>query len=96
MSKLLFSLVVFFQAISLPLVFAETATTGTQSDQPSQIEIQKALAEAGFYQGAIDGIVGPKTRAAIKSFQDEFGLNVDGFVGPNTWEYLKAYFEEAE
>ena len=32
--------------------------------------LQRALAARGFYDGAIDGIVGAQTRAAIKAFQD--------------------------
>ncbi len=95
--RFFFLFVALFQILSLPLVFAETASSAAQSEKPSSpIEIQKALAEAGFYKGAIDGIIGSKTRAAIRSFQEEHGLSVDGLVGPKTWEKLKAYLEEAE
>lgn len=95
--RFFFLFVVLFQILSLPLVFAETASGAAQSEKPSSpVEIQKALAEAGFYKGAIDGIIGAKTRAAIRSFQEEHGLSVDGLVGLKTWEKLKAYLEEAE
>ncbi|MBI4358413.1 MAG: peptidoglycan-binding protein [Candidatus Omnitrophica bacterium] len=59
------------------------------------MDIQKALTEAGFYEGAVDGIIGKKTRAAIRAFQEKNGLTVDGVCGPKTWEKLKAYLEEA-
>lgn len=32
----------------------------------------------------VDGIVGPRTRAAIRNFQAQHGLTVDGIVGPRT------------
>jgi peptidoglycan hydrolase-like protein with peptidoglycan-binding domain len=33
---------------------------------------------------AVDGIVGPMTASATRSFQQKFGLTVDGIVGPQT------------
>lgn len=40
------------------------------------------------YNLAVDGVVGPKTRAAIRSFQTSHSLAVDGVVGPKTWAAL--------
>ena len=95
-AKLFFLLVVIFQALNLSLAFAEEASV-TQIDKPSSpTEVQKALTEAGHYKGTVDGIIGAKTRAAIRSFQEENGLKADGLVGPKTWEKLKAYLEEAK
>lgn len=37
-----------------------------------------------------DGIMGPKTQAAIKAFQQKNGLAVDGIVGPKTQAALTA------
>ncbi len=56
-------------------------------------EIQQALKNAGFYQGAVDGKLGPQTRAAIKEFQRVHGLTDDGVVGRQTWGKLRAYLE---
>ena len=36
----------------------------------------------------IDGIFGPKTKAAVKEFQRIFSLKQDGIVGQNTWNML--------
>jgi peptidoglycan hydrolase-like protein with peptidoglycan-binding domain len=37
-------------------------------------EIQKELAKRGFYDGAADGVHGPKTDAAIREFEQSVGL----------------------
>lgn len=58
---------------------------------PSNREIQQALKNAGFYQGTVDGKIGPVTRQAISEFQRVNGLNPDGVVGKQTWSKLSAY-----
>lgn len=45
---------------------------------------QTRLAELGFDPGPIDGIAGPKTKAAIRAFQRLNGLKGDGIVGALT------------
>jgi murein L,D-transpeptidase YcbB/YkuD len=46
----------------------------------------------GFpYSLDIDGQFGPKTNAAVLSFQRGEGLQVDGEVGPYTWTALGAF-----
>lgn len=52
-------------------------------------QIQQALAAAGFDPGPIDGVNGPKTKAAIRAFQKARGLAVDGIVGPRTTAALQ-------
>ena len=61
------------------------------SAKPSTREIQQALKNAGFYQGAVDGKMGPFTREAVKEFQRVHGLADDGIVGKQTWAKLRAY-----
>ena len=63
------------------------------SAKPSTREIQQALKNAGFYQGAVDGKMGSMTREAVKEFQRIHGLTEDGVVGRQTWGKLKAYAE---
>ena len=46
-------------------------------------KVQQRLKELGYYTIAVDGIWGPKTLAAVKNFQRDYGLTVDGIVG--TW-----------
>jgi TPR repeat protein len=42
------------------------------------LSIQDGLASFGYPVGPVDGIVGPKTRGAIRSYQKRNGLTVDG------------------
>lgn len=53
------------------------------------LDAQKELKAAGFNPGPLDGIFGPKTQAAVKSFQKAHGLAQDGIIGPKTWGALK-------
>ncbi len=57
------------------------------------INIQEALKNAGYYQGSLDGKIGPGTREAIRSFQNDNGLDADGVVGRRTWAKLKGHLE---
>ncbi len=59
-------------------------------------KIQTALKNAGYYQGNIDGKIGPASKRAIETFQSEKGLKVDGKVGPKTWAALEPYLSGAE
>lgn len=46
---------------------------------PSTVrEIQSTLKSLGYYSGPVDGIAGPKTASAIRSYQQKNGLLVDG------------------
>jgi peptidoglycan hydrolase-like protein with peptidoglycan-binding domain len=59
--------------------------------KPTDMEIQNALKNAGFYTGNVDGKVGPKTKKAIEAFQKANGLKADGKVGPKTWIALSKH-----
>jgi len=48
------------------------------------IRVQTRLKELVIYDGKIDGILGPKTLAAIRGFQRISSLKQDGVVGPKT------------
>lgn len=72
----------------------EKLTTKIYADQVVQLspkQIQRALKNAGFYQGPIDGKIGPKTKEAIVKFQKAKGLKVDGIVGKKTSAELNKY-----
>jgi len=46
--------------------------------------LQVALRAKGVYSGTVDGIRGPQTSAAVRSFQARRGLVADGIAGPRT------------
>lgn len=54
-------------------------TNSTQVDDTAS-SVQEALANAGYYHGAIDGIIGPGTTAAIAAYQRSHGLRVTGAI----------------
>jgi N-acetylmuramoyl-L-alanine amidase len=45
---------------------------------------QERLAALGYFPGGIDGNVGPRTRSAVRSFQEQNGLVVTGTLDPTT------------
>ncbi len=51
----------------------------------SQVKtVQTKLKRWGYYTGSVDGIYGPKTKAAVVLFQKKNGLSADGIVGVKT------------
>ncbi|WP_148269918.1 PGRP and LysM peptidoglycan-binding domain-containing protein [Desulfitobacterium dehalogenans] len=58
------------------------------SQGPSVVHLQQLLTSHGFSPGAIDGIFGPRTEAAVIAFQGSRGLVQDGIVGVKTWTAL--------
>lgn len=47
-------------------------------------DLQQRLAALNFNPGPVDGVLGRRTIAAIRAFQQSKGLQVDGIVGPKT------------
>jgi glucose-6-phosphate dehydrogenase assembly protein OpcA len=76
-------------------VIASRATTFTLVIYEPE-ETQRLLAALDFYHGPIDGLVGPKTIAAIKAAQKAYELEVTGHSNLELINKLKASFEEAK
>ena len=57
---------------------APRAAEGGDDTQARVAAIQRALARLGYDPGSADGVLGPKTRAAIRAFQAKAGLPEDG------------------
>jgi hypothetical protein len=71
-------------------VVADTEPVPASLDLSSVRGWQHALIAMGYDLGAsgADGIVGPRTREAVRAFQARHGLAVDGIVGPRTREAM--------
>src|SRR6266571_5052071 len=44
------------------------------------VEVQRRLARAGYYHGAIDGIMGPQTRRAIRAYERDHNMPAYGVI----------------
>lgn len=61
---------------------------------PEVVDLQKRLAEFGYYKGVIDGIFGGGTEIAIMDFQRAAQIQIDGRAGPLTKSKLAAWTNE--
>jgi putative peptidoglycan binding protein len=52
-------------------------------------DVQNALAREGYYDGAIDGTLGPATRSALRRYQRDHGLQVTGGINRAVIEALQ-------
>ena len=57
---------------------------------PGQViaNVQSALQEQGYYQDAVDGLIGPNTRAALSNFQRDHGLPITAAIDGPTLQAL--------
>ena len=52
------------------------------------IKLQQQLRKRGYYDGSIDGEVGPRTRKALKIFQKDNHIHDHGYFSPTTLNIL--------
>ncbi len=72
--------------IAIPVV--NVGATYHPGDRCEEIVVIQTKLEDLGYNVKADGIYGPATENAIRSFQEERGLEVDGLVGPDTYRAL--------
>lgn len=64
--------------------------TATARPSETMREVQRRLKRLGYYSGEIDGVNGATTRAAIRSFQRDYGIEpADGVAGTATRARLR-------
>jgi|CZKQ01.1.fsa_nt_gi hypothetical protein len=49
-------------------------------DDGLTVQVQHRLARAGYYHGSVDGVMGPETRHAIRTYERSRNLRVDGAI----------------
>jgi peptidoglycan hydrolase-like protein with peptidoglycan-binding domain len=59
-------------------------------DAVSVLQAQQSLHVAGFSPGPLNGIMGDKTRDALRAFQSARGLTVTGRLDPQTAQVLQS------
>lgn len=82
-----------FGVLALAMLFVALfalPAEASRSSRASTRDLQEKLVLLGYEPGPIDGLFGPKTREAIRSFQKDSELVVDGIVGPKTRAALDA------
>ena len=67
-------------------------STNTAPDQyvsnPTVSAVQSELAKLGYYNGAVDGVLGDQTEAALARYQQDRDLSVTGTLSPDTLQSL--------
>jgi peptidoglycan hydrolase-like protein with peptidoglycan-binding domain len=74
---------------------AVTATTSTSASPPGRMrgeivaDLQRELARRGFYDGAVDGLYGAKTDAALRDFEQAAGIKTPGDANEATLQVVQ-------
>lgn len=83
--KKIITLLLVFSFVLQPNAFA-LSKRGSVGEEVKNI--QQRLSKWGYKPGAVDGVYGAKTEAAVKRFQKNNGLVQDGIAGPKTLEKI--------
>ncbi len=73
------------------VIYTQPRTVYVEREQRRSLErdVQAALASKGYYGAEIDGVVGSRTRAAIRAYQVDRNLPVTGRIDGNLLRSLK-------
>src|SRR3954452_19869385 len=70
--------------VALALLTLTPAVAAARGPSANTAALQVALKALHHYHGGIDGLAGPGTKRAVRSFQRRHHLAVDGVPGPRT------------
>ena len=75
---------------------ASSADSSQASAERSQLtkSVQSGLAKLGYDPGPADGVLGPKTRDAIREYEQRNSLPVDGKATQDLWLHIKGDLTE--
>ncbi|MBQ2698502.1 MAG: spore cortex-lytic enzyme [Firmicutes bacterium] len=73
---------------------AQAVTLGYGSRGDNVERLQQDLRQLGYYSGAVDGIYGEATKAAVRRLQADWGLTADGIAGPRTLSAMGLELDE--
>lgn len=64
---------------------------GHQAEPPDKViaDVQTELQDMGYYQGEVDGLLGPLTRQALRDYQADHGLMVTEAIDEPTLDALQ-------
>ncbi len=74
----------------------EAIVGSTDIANPLINELQVVLTDLGYDTGNTDGRMCPKTRSALKEFQESMGLKSTGYVDKRTWMRIEDTMRENE
>jgi membrane-bound lytic murein transglycosylase B len=66
-----------------PTIMQSAPSDDEPLSRDTVIDLQTRLAKLGFYTDEADGLLGPKTRSAVRLFQKQAGLPADGHPTPD-------------
>lgn len=69
--------------------FKKKYASGKTLTLEDSIEIQELLAKMKLYDGKTDGILGRKSREAVRKFQNLYDLPADGYAGPSLLHFMR-------
>lgn len=72
----------------------KTLSKGSKGEAVSKLQLM--LNALGFDCGEVDGSYGAKTVAAVKAFQEKYGLLIDGIYGKSTAAMLEDVYEKSK
>ena len=79
-------------AVIVGSVMLATSAIGLQAEDREHVKIvQQALKDRGHDPGAVDGEMGPKTKAALRDYQQKEGLKATGTADADTVARLTAW-----
>jgi hypothetical protein len=70
---------------------ASPSATVSPVDPATVREVQDGLAQRGYDVGPVDGRLGPRTKAAIREYEQQNGLPVDGLASRSLRDHLQSH-----